>query len=262
MLTNMQRDIIRTGYHAVEKGGDPAALQQRVQQLAKDFHVSEDEIRKIGKGSPSDVQTSFPPIAAAREMAAHRSRYREWTAEETKQLKELRSEGKGPAEISRILKCDVNRVKAKIYNLRKTETQAQPAAEASTAERAGAAPAPEPPKEPPTLGVSAPPEKAEAGIPAVKSEPAPGSRDLLDEALRSDSPDDDPEYLNAMAKLTPPPDISPAKEILDLMDHFELAYSAKAGRLQANLSAGWAACTFMAGGYRYTVSLRRKKAKS
>lgn len=54
------------------------------------------------------------------------------------------------------------------------------------------------------------------------------------------------------------PGINLAKEGLNLIDHFELAYPVKVKRLQANLSAGWMTFSFDDGEYRYTVSLRAR----
>ena len=251
MLNSMQRDIIRTGYNAAKKTGDEAALQQRVQKLAKDFHVSEDDIRNVVAGVPAGTSSSFPPIVAAQEIAKHRGR-REWTSEEIRQMEQLRGEGKGPVEISKALGCDVRRVQSKLHNMKKTETQAQPAGKApGTPEPADPSPAQVPVKEEPVPQRPAPdpapagPQEASPIAPSEISEevPAPG------------------EYSALRAKLAEPeaPGINLMRELLDLMDRFELAYSARIGTIQARPAAGWAACSFEVGNRQYTVSLRRRE---
>lgn len=75
------------------------------------------------------------------------------------------------------------------------------------------------------------------------------------------APAESSEYDALRAKLAEPEPsgINLAKELLDLMDHFELAYNAKPVLLQASPSTGWAACSFDADGRRYFVNLRAKR---
>ena len=253
MLNSMQRDIIRTGYNAAKKTGDEAALQQRVQKLAKDFHVSEDDIRNVVAGVPAGTSSSFPPIVAAQEIAKHRGR-REWTSEEIRQMEQLRGEGKGPMEISKALGCDVRRVQSKLHNMKKGETQAQPAGKApGTPEPAGttAAPALESEKE-----IPAPKPSVAEPTPAGPQEASPIAPSEISEEVPAPG-----EYSALRAKLAEPeaPGINLMRELLDLMDRFELAYSARIGTIQARPAAGWAACSFEVGNRQYTVSLRRRE---
>ena len=279
MLTDMQRDIIRRGYHAAAKTGDDTVIRSRVRQLAKDFDVSEEEILKIVSGTSGSAPVASPPVASPPAVspaaAPHKKRrggFSLWTSEQLRQLKELSAQGKGPTEIAGIMGLDVKRVGSKLYNMKRAGALPRSKVELV---RAGAAPASVPEKEAPAPETRAPAEKAEKGIPAAEAAPAPDPRDLLEALHKSSQPaenlsappseDDlpvqDPAYVAALARLAEPeaPGINLARELLDQMDHFTAAYAAKPGRLQADESAGWATCSFEVGSSRYSISLRRRE---
>ena len=243
MLNEGQRDNIRLAYRAAERSGNDTVLQNRVRQLSRDFGISENEVRGIAKGAISEPAKAAGPTAKG--SAAHgRS---EWTPEQVRRLVELHNQGKGPAAIAREMGCNVGRVTAKLHGLRKSGVLAAPTIA--------------PPRAP---SASAPfTEEAEAQK-APEAQAQPAGQPLSSVSAAASPHGAKGPYEAALAKLSEPEPagINLAKELLDLMDHFELAYSAKPRLLLANPAAGWASCSFDVAGRRYSVSLRERKDKN
>ncbi len=253
MLSVGQRETIRLAYHAAEKSGDDTLLRNRVEQLAKDFGISEDEVRKITAEPVEAGQRE--PVSAAVHGKARRSRD-EWTPEQIRRLMELHNQGKGPVAIAGALGCDVKRVTAKLYNLKKGGALAAPVPAAQAPE----APAPAAMPATPELETKAP------GIVPAPTTPAKKPVDDFPVDLTENEEymkqcERDHEYEAALEKLVEPEPkgIKLLTEITELADHLECAYSAKIRLLQANPAAGWASCSFDAYGQRYSVSLRERR---
>ena len=263
-----QRDTIRLAYRAAEKTGNDAVIQGRVRQLAKDFKISEEEVLSIAKGLKAAPPAAPPPKVSGKRIV--------WTTGMLTQLKALRAQDLGPTAIAGQMGLEPNQVQQKLHLLKKRGALREPDAAGKPAHADPAYP-------PLPAPVEAPAAKSDSEIPAAAPASALGPRDLLEALKKSlppaeeppaapaapeapatpdkEIPARDPEYESALAKLADPePDgINLVRELLNLVDHFEVAYSAKARLLQANPSAGWASCSFDAAGRRYSVSLREKK---
>lgn len=248
MLSDSQKLTIKV---AVRRAREHGAEAEEVRKLSAGMNVGEAEIRAYAEqalGAP--VKASVAPAATAPAAEASNSRRGRtvWTPEQITRLMELHSQGKGPAAIARTLGCDAKRIQAKLHGLRKSGVLTAPTI---TPPRA------------PSVSVPFAEETETQKVPEAQAQPVgePPAGNAPDSPNRAAEPAESPEYSALRAKLAEPEPsgINLAKELLNLMDHFELAYNAKPVLLQASPSAGWAACSFDAAGRRYSVSLRKKR---
>ncbi len=241
MLTDSQKLTIKVAVRRARGNGTEA---EEIRKLASGMGVGEGEIRAyaeqaLGPAPVSRAGLENPPSAPAGEAAKkpagkRRGKRLVWTDEMVRRMLELSAQGMGPVAIADEMGLKVRQVKMKLYNHRKRSVSSPTAREAAVSEAAAPVrPAAEP---------------SPADLPAQDPGPKQG--------LNGRS-----EYDVLRAKLAEPevPGINLAKELLDLMDHFELAYNAKPVLLQAAPSAEWAARSFDADGRRYFVNLRAKR---
>lgn len=217
-----QRDTIRLAYSAAEKSGNDTILQNRIQQLSRDFGISEEEVRSIAKDSASVKPT--PEHSKSRRGSSPD----DWAPDQIRQLMQMHNEGKGPSAIAKALGCEVKRVSAKLYNLKKKGILREPD---------GAEPAPTSSEAP------APEENAETTEPESKEStpvaiPAIPSVDVHDDA------DEDPKTFIDM------PDA-----LLLLMGLVNEHYGDNVIRVHASNNEHCAACTFEADGIKYDLEL-------
>lgn len=111
-----QRDTIRLAYSAAEKSGNDTVLQNRVQQLSQDFGISEDEVHSVASSSAGAPKKLAVPVTG---KARSRHSRDDWAPEQIRQLMVMHNQGKGPTAIAGALGCEIKRVQAKLYNLKK-----------------------------------------------------------------------------------------------------------------------------------------------
>ena len=266
MLNESQKLTVKV---AVRRAREIGSEDAEIKKLAAGMNVSEDEIRsyadqtlgvasasQAGRESPAEPGRTTPTldqtIAAAQRFAKHRGR-REWTTKEVQQLEQLRGEGKGPAEIAKVLGCDVRRVQSKLHNIKKEKAQAQPAGESPAAANAISAPED-----------SAPDEKAETGGPTSGPLPEVESRSASDAPRENPLAGDDlpgpaPEYESLYEKLaepeTPNYPIDMPVALLQLMKLVRDNYGEDVVRVYASNDDHQAACAFQVDGTCYDLRL-------
>lgn len=251
MLSDYQILVVR---RALAQAKDKDA---EIKRLAKGMQVKESEIRiALDQMSQTESVTSASK-GSTKETAGRLV----WTTRQLEQLYRLRAEGKGPAEIARIMGLKAHQVQSRLHSEKKSQSSK------SAAPVEDVPPATPPGPEPAASELESQVIPVEPAVETEIPEPAPA---LLPEAVRSFgelarkifSPDSE-KAEEPDAETFPVSGNSPfilASEIMSLIKYLEYSYPpVSMGLLQANQEAGWATCHFSAAGSEYVISLRRKE---
>ncbi|WP_283608591.1 hypothetical protein [Faecalispora anaeroviscerum] len=231
MLNDYQILVVRRAMAAaVDKDAE-------IKRIAKGMKVEESEIQQALAQTPrveSAVSTNLEPSGRL-----------VWGTKQLEQLYRLRTEGKGPAEIARIMGLKTHQVQSKLHSEKKSRSAAK-----------SSVPAEEPVfEDDPRLLLLGPPPKPEPETcelesPSVTEEP-------------SVIPKDDPDSFSFQAAAPAKRPFFFAVELTGLMRNLEYSHPpVEMGYLEANQTAGWATCHFKAAGENYIISLRREDSKS
>lgn len=233
MLNDYQIMVVR---RAVAAAMDKDA---EIKRIAKGMQVKESEVRLVLEEKPQgELVTSVNPETAGRLV---------WTTKQLEQLHELRAEGKGPAEIARMMGLKAHQVQSRLHSEKKSRATAKLSASTETE------PAPagdDSPAAPPEIPLESEPTACELEPRYELEEPS---------VISKDNPDPFSFTATVMAKRP----FLFAVELTGLMRNLEYSYPpVEIGYLEANQSEGWATCHFKAAGEDYIISLRREESKS
>lgn len=228
MLNDYQIMVVR---RALAQAKDQEA---EIKRLAKGMQVKESEIQQVLAQMPrEECAVSANPEPSSRLV---------WTTKQLEQLHQLRSEGKGPAEISRIMGLKVHQVQSRLHSEKKSRSATKPSTMVPADDDPPAVPSGGPPDSEPV--------ESELESPDVPEEPS---------VMSKDDPDSFSFQVATMAKRP----FLFAIELTNLMRSLEYSHPpVEMGAMSANQSEGWAECHFTAAGEEIFISLRREGSKS
>lgn len=225
MLNDYQIKVAR---RAMAQAADKEA---EIKRLAKGMRVKESEIQQVLAQMPREE----PAVSTSPEPAGRLV----WTTKQLEQLHSLRAEGKGPAEIARIMGLKAHQVQSRLHSEKKSQSP-----------KSAALVEDDPPTAPPGPPAEPEPETGEPKSPSVLEQPS---------VISEDDPDSFSLAAAAMAKRP----FLFAIELTNLMRSLEYSHPpVEMGAMSANQSEGWAECHFTAAGEEIFISLCREERKS
>lgn len=235
MLSDQEKLTIKVALTRARREGREA---EEFRKLARGFNRSEKEVRAYWNEINGDATAPSQKEPAGRLI---------WTTKQLGQLHSLRAEGKGPAEIARIMGLKTHQVQSKLHSEKKSCSVAKPSTPAE------AEPAPvgyDPPVAPPGPPAEPESETGEPKSPSVSEQPSVIS-------------DDDPDSFSFAAAAIAKRPFLFAIELTNLMRSLEYSHPpVEMGAMSANQSEGWAECHFTAAGEEIFISLCREERKS
>lgn len=245
MLSDQEKLTIKVALARARREGREA---EELRKLARGFNRSEKEVRAYW-----DEINGGVPAPAKKEPASRLV----WTTKQLEQLHSLRAEGKGPAEIARVMGLKAHQVQSRLHSEKKSQLSksAAPVKDDPPTAPPGPPPKPEPAaSEPESPDIPESPNPPASLSDAVRSFGELARKIFSPNSEETEEPDSDTETFPVSENS---PFILP-KEIQRLMGHLEDTVPGfRMGMLQA--TQDWAVCNFSVGREEYALRLKRKE---